>query len=340
LPQWFPLVGQVRRLSVLFMLLAASGQAAAQNVPLPRPRPASLLERFATPPQSAPSAPLTTALAPAPELHAPDPTEPAPGPSPCELRLAELAAFTPLPTIAGPGECGAVDVVRLEAVLMPDKSRVTVNPPATLRCSMAEAVATWMRQDVGPSAASLGAPLAAIQNYDSFDCRGRNRVVGARLSEHGKANALDIRALRLADGRVIDPTSPIVSKGFREALRSSACARFMTARTAITRATSTWISPSGAATTACANGTCASRRCWCRCRCRRRGRPRCRKSPTRRGNSQKQKRRRAFGRRRRSQIPSAHIEPAVPPSAMRGLNGESPWLGASTTTGVPILTRL
>jgi hypothetical protein len=210
------------------MLLAASGQAAAQNVPLPRPRPASLLERFATPPQSAPSAPLTTALAPAPELHAPDPTEPAPGPSPCELRLAELAAFTPLPTIAGPGECGAVDVVRLEAVLMPDKSRVTVNPPATLRCSMAEAVATWMRQDVGPSAASLGAPLAAIQNYDSFDCRGRNRVVGARLSEHGKANALDIRALRLADGRVIDPTSPIVSIGFREALRSSACARFMT----------------------------------------------------------------------------------------------------------------
>jgi hypothetical protein len=27
--------------------------------------------------------------------------------------------------------------------------------------------------------------------------RGRNRVVGARLSEHGRANALDIRAIKL-----------------------------------------------------------------------------------------------------------------------------------------------
>src|SRR5262245_38569830 len=107
------------------MLLAASGHAAAQDVPLPRPRPASLLERFATPPQSAPSSPLTTALAPAPELHAPEVPEPAPGPSACELRLNEIAAFTPIPTLIGPGECGAVDVVRLEAVLMPDKSRVT-----------------------------------------------------------------------------------------------------------------------------------------------------------------------------------------------------------------------
>jgi hypothetical protein len=228
LPQWFRLVGQVRRFSVILMLLAASGQAGAQNVPLPRPRPASLLERFATPPQNAQSAPLTTALAPAPELHAPEVPEPEPAPSACAIRLSDMAAFTALPVLVGPGECGAVDVVRLEAVLMPDKSRVAVNPPATLRCSMAEQVALWMRQDVGPSAAALGAPLAAIQNYDSFDCRGRNRIVGARLSEHGKANALDIRALRLADGRVIDPTSPIASKGFREAMRTSACARFMT----------------------------------------------------------------------------------------------------------------
>ena len=132
----------------------------------------------------------------------------------------ELAAFTPLPPIAGPGGCGAPEVVKLEAVLMPDKSRVTLSPPATLRCTMAEQVANWIRIDAGPTAAeTFGVALAGIQNYDSYSCRSRNRIVGARLSEHGKANAIDIRTFRLADGRTIDPSSSAVSKDFRKSVR-------------------------------------------------------------------------------------------------------------------------
>ena len=72
------------------------------------------------------------------------------------------------------------------------------------------------------------APLKAIDNYASYDCRGRNRVVGAKLSEHGKANALDIRSLKLADGKVVELTDPHVARDFREGLRQSACARFTT----------------------------------------------------------------------------------------------------------------
>ena len=93
---------------------------------------------------------------------------------------------------------------------------------------MAESIALWMRNDIAPAAAMLGAPLAEIANYDSFDCRGRNRFIGAELSEHGKANALGIRALKLTNGTVIEPTNPIVSKDFRETMRKSACKRFMT----------------------------------------------------------------------------------------------------------------
>jgi hypothetical protein len=105
---------------------------------------------------------------------------------------------------------------------------VPLNPPATLRCSMAEALANFVRDEVSPAAAELGAPLAAIVNYDSYDCRGRNRVIGARLSEHGKGNAIDIRAVRLASGAVVEWTSPIVAKDFRERLRAAACTRFNT----------------------------------------------------------------------------------------------------------------
>jgi hypothetical protein len=93
---------------------------------------------------------------------------------------------------------------------------------------MAAAIGDWVREEIGPAAATLGSPLRSIENYDSYDCRGMNRVIGAKLSEHGKANALDIRSLRLADGRVVRLTDIAVARTFRERIRASACARFMT----------------------------------------------------------------------------------------------------------------
>jgi hypothetical protein len=118
--------------------------------------------------------------------------------------------------------------VRLDAVVMPDRTRVALEPPPTLRCTMAAAIGDWVRDEIGPAAAGLGAPLRAIENYDSYDCRGMNRVTGAKLSEHGRANALDIRSLRLADGKVVRLTAVAVARSFRERIRQSACARFMT----------------------------------------------------------------------------------------------------------------
>ena len=93
---------------------------------------------------------------------------------------------------------------------------------------MAEALAHFMRDDVAPAVAELGAPLASVIGYDSFECRGRNRVISAKLSEHGKANAIDVRGFRLGNGSVVELTSPIVPKDFRERVRTAACSRFTT----------------------------------------------------------------------------------------------------------------
>jgi hypothetical protein len=149
------------------------------------------------------------------------------GPSACQLRLAKFAQF-PLPVVMAPGECGAIDPVLLQSVILPDQGKVAVVPPATLRCTMAEAVAVWLRDEVAPAAQKLGAPLRRLDNADSFECRGMNRVSGAKLSEHGRANALDVGGLRLADGRLIDLTDVNVAKDWRDAVRASACARFAT----------------------------------------------------------------------------------------------------------------
>jgi hypothetical protein len=171
-------------------------------IPLPRPRPAI----------------------PLPDVAA----EPA-GPTECQLRMtADIAVIEALPPVTGAGGCGIDDPVRLSAVMTKDKGRIAITPAATLRCTMAEAVANWIREDVAPIVAMLGSPLGGIANFDSYDCRGRNRVAGAMISEHGKGNAIDIRAVTLANGTSYELTDMGVAKPMRERLRVSACARFTT----------------------------------------------------------------------------------------------------------------
>jgi hypothetical protein len=93
---------------------------------------------------------------------------------------------------------------------------------------MAESLAAWLRDEVGPRLAKLGSPLRSVENYDSYECRSRNRIKNAKISEHAKGDAIDIRAFRLADGRRIEPTDAKVDRPLREDLRDSACHRFTT----------------------------------------------------------------------------------------------------------------
>jgi hypothetical protein len=187
------------------ILLALGAAAAAESVPLPRPRPAQIVSGNGSPKEAETAA------------------------SACRLRLnGGWAVAAPAEIPPGPGECGVEDAVRLEAVLLADRARVAVSPPAILRCSFAEAIAHWLREDVAPAIHVLDAGLGGIDDYASYDCRGRNRVVGAKVSEHGKGNALDIRSLKLSNGTVLGLTDPKVPRQFREMVRASACARFTT----------------------------------------------------------------------------------------------------------------
>ncbi len=149
-------------------------------------------------------------------------------PSPCQLRLAKLATFNPSPSIAGPGECTATDVVEVDAVILPDKHRVTFSPSLRLRCPMAEAVARWVAGEVAPAIAALETSLKSIETLGSFECRPRNSIPGEQLSEHGRANALDVRSLKLANGGVIELTNAVTDKSLRRRLRDGACQRFAT----------------------------------------------------------------------------------------------------------------
>ena len=166
---------------------------------------------------------------PAPAADTPAPTTP-PELSACQQRLTpDFVLMHPLAPIIGPGSCGAEDVVSLDAVLLKDGQRIALAPAPTLRCPMAEAVARWVREEVAPAAAAtFGSPAHNIVAGASYECRGRDRVPDAKLSEHGRANALDLRGLTLASGTVVDFTDNAVPKQFRELIRQSACTRFTT----------------------------------------------------------------------------------------------------------------
>ena len=208
-------------------------RGALVNVPLPRPRPSEAPPRQETEEAKGEPevAPVTEAPA-RPGEQKPDqqrPAETAPQLSACRQALTEEIAIAPsIPSVHGPGGCGGDDLVRLEAIVLPDKHRVAVTPAATLRCPMASEVARWVRSDIAPLTQKLGSEIAVLDNFDSFECRGRNRIKGAPLSEHGKANALDVRAFRLADGREIGLTDRSQPRSLREDVLHSVCARFAT----------------------------------------------------------------------------------------------------------------
>jgi hypothetical protein len=214
----------VTALAVTIALCGPAGAARRQvAVPLPKPRPAE-----------APAAKLegpAEGQGTSEEAEAPAKAHPAPAPrlSACRLALTEAIAIAPsIADIHGPGGCGGQDLVRLEAVVLPDKHQVALKPAAILRCEMAAAVADWIRTDITEIAKKLGSLVTDLDNFDSYECRGRNRIVGAQLSEHGRANALDVRSLKLANGRVISFTDRTVQRDLREAVLHSACARFST----------------------------------------------------------------------------------------------------------------
>jgi hypothetical protein len=196
---------------------ALLGQAAAEPVPLPRPRPDT-----AQPP--APQ-PLSFRAAAGPDFDSAAVTA---EPTDCDQRLATIAKIETMPRLIGPGPCGGADMVRMRSVLLADGKRVALQPSPYLRCPMAEQFAGWIRETAAPQVAAIGEALRRVETYDDYECRLRNRLRSGKISEHAKANAIDVRGFTLAGGRFIALTDPAAPKPLREALREAACARFTT----------------------------------------------------------------------------------------------------------------
>jgi hypothetical protein len=103
-----------------------------------------------------------------------------------------------------------------------------------MSCPLAAAFAIWTRQSVVPAARELlDAEVAQIEHYGTYACR---RVYGreeGRVSEHARAQAIDVAAIRLTDGRRIDLLSDWRDEGpegaFLRRIRDDGCRLFRAA---------------------------------------------------------------------------------------------------------------
>ena len=198
----------------------------------------------------------------------PPATLPLPETLACYERLAAIARYQPLPIRSEPAQCATIDLVRLDRVLMSDHTEVAIAPAPALRCSMAEAIAEWVRADVGPAAAELG--CAARSGHRSGFLRmpwPRNNIPGAKLVRaRPRQRTLDIGSVKLPQRRAVQPDrcTGLQAVPRRRCGHPGLRAFHDRARAPAPTATTTTISisiwPSVRTITGSASGTCSIRR--------------------------------------------------------------------------------
>jgi len=98
------------------------------------------------------------------------------------------------------GDCGSMAPMRL--VSIGKSPEVSFSPPPVVSCDLIVGLAKWVEEDVQPAAKRhLGAEVIRIESMSDYSCRMAYGRVGNKLSEHGKANALDIKGFTTRKGK-------------------------------------------------------------------------------------------------------------------------------------------
>ncbi len=135
--------------------------------------------------------------------------------------------YTRLPDQDFGGGCSVRGSVRLDDIGLP-----TTNLGA-MQCPLARHFAAWATYAVRPAARQVyGQEAVRIETFGTYACRNVNGAASGRLSQHAYANAVDVAAVVLADGRRVSVlrgwTGEARDQQFLRLVRASACRRFGT----------------------------------------------------------------------------------------------------------------
>jgi hypothetical protein len=122
--------------------------------------------------------------------------------------------------------CGLQSPVRITEV-----SGVKLSTPATIDCTTAKALKTWIDKGAAPAVGNRGGGLAELKVVASYACRTRNNQPGAKVSEHGAGRAIDIAGYSMKNGDTVTLLKGWNSNAYGKTLRkmhSAACGPFGT----------------------------------------------------------------------------------------------------------------
>jgi hypothetical protein len=129
--------------------------------------------------------------------------------------------------------CMVETPVRLQSFLEPTAKRVIALPDRPIvACRFAGPFTDWAGRIAAPVlGAARNSTLKAVRTGPGFQCRGRNRQDGSKMSAHGLGIAVDIMGFEFADGSALtikaNGRSP-AEEAALGAIRRAACGWFTT----------------------------------------------------------------------------------------------------------------
>lgn len=146
----------------------------------------------------------------------------------CPVKPSRLGIAERLRKIDEGNGCYVPDPWRISSI-----GDVHLSQPATLNCGMAEPLSDWLENTVQPEARrAFGEEVVALDVAASYSCRPRNNKRGAKMSEHGYGNAIDIAGFTLASGRTVTVLDGWrgnrAERRFLEQVHGEACGEFHT----------------------------------------------------------------------------------------------------------------
>jgi hypothetical protein len=168
-----------------------------------------------------------------PTYRRPPVQQPVRGTDPVALRQciakmdAIVARYALLPDRDFGGGCSALGSVQLRDIGTP------VTNLGAMTCGLGYAFTAWVQSDLQvPAMGEFGSPVVRVETLGTYNCRNVKGAATDRLSEHAFANAVDVAAFLLKDGRRVGVLAgwngDQHEARFLRSVRASACRRFNT----------------------------------------------------------------------------------------------------------------
>ncbi|MFN4143745.1 extensin family protein [Aestuariivirga sp.] len=146
----------------------------------------------------------------------------------CEIKPSRIGLAEKIRDIDEGNGCEIPNAWRVRGL-----GSVHFSQPATMNCGMAAPLRDWLEDTVQPAAQrSFGESVVSVDVAASYSCRPRNGANGAKMSEHGFGNAIDITGFTLESGRKVTVLDGWRGGGeerrFLHTVHEDACGEFRT----------------------------------------------------------------------------------------------------------------